>query len=166
MYSVCCEVAALLLLLLFTRPSVVSGLFKRAALIGGSALSSWALCHDADEQAILLAKNLLCEPGDPVECFRDRSAHELVQASSTLLVPEHLCGPFGPTPDGDLVPLDIYGATSAYTSRSSSFGQHDLLTGVTKWESYQLFNDYQRIHGIEVSEPLFFSNGVCLTGSR
>ncbi|XP_028968529.1 neuroligin-1 [Galendromus occidentalis] len=141
--------AAVLVHLHMLNP-VATGLFRRAALIGGSALSSWALCHDADEQALLLAKSLRCEAGeDPVECFRERSADELVQASSKLLVPEHLCGPFGPTPDGDLVPHDIYAATSAYTSRSSSFGQHDLLTGVTKWESYQLFNDYQRIHGID-----------------
>lgn len=125
-------------------------------LVGGSALSSWAVCTDGPEQTLLLARALGCKfertsPSleSPMECFRESPVEELVRASLTLQVPDHLCGPFGPTPDGDMVPIDVYEASHP-EGRQIPFSQIDLVVGVTKWESLQLFNDYQRVHGIEV----------------
>ncbi|OQR78769.1 neuroligin-1-like [Tropilaelaps mercedesae] len=130
-------------------------LFRRLVLVGGSALSSWAVCTDGLEQALLLAHALGCKPNrsspnleSTMECFRERPADEIARASLALQVPDHLCGPFGPTPDGDMVPLDVYEALHS-ESRQASFAKLDLIVGVTKWESLQLFNDYQRVHGIE-----------------
>ncbi|XP_022647853.1 neuroligin-4, X-linked-like isoform X3 [Varroa destructor] len=132
-------------------------LLRRLVLVGGSALSSWAVCTDGPEQTLLLARALGCKSErtsssleSPMECFRESPVEELVRASLTLQVPDHLCGPFGPTPDGDMVPIDVYEASHP-EGRQIPFSQIDLVVGVTKWESLQLFNDYQRVHGIELS---------------
>lgn len=136
-------------------------MFRRLILIGGSALSSWAICGDGQEQSLSLAQSLGCEVqrsslDATMECLREQPTEELIAASLKLQVPDHLCGPFGPTPDGDLVPIDVFEASHA-EGRQAPFTQLDLIVGVTKWESLQLFNDYQRVHGIEVRVPVVTS---------
>lgn len=108
----------------------------------------------------MLAQSLGCEVQrsnleSTMECLRELPTEDLIAASLKLQVPDHLCGPFGPTPDGELVPLDVFEASHS-EGRQAPFIQLDLIVGVTKWESLQLFNDYQRVHGIEVSSSVIF----------
>lgn len=89
-----------------------SGLFHRAILLSGSALSSWALVEDPVSFAVRLARQVNCTiPEDLyrdheniVDCLRDVPLEELLRAD--VSAPTYLSA-FGPSVDGVVIKTDF-----------------------------------------------------------
>lgn len=88
------------------------GLFKRAILLSGSALSSWAVVDDPVSYALRLARAVNCSiPEDLlkdneliVDCLRDRSLEELMLVD---IQPPTFLSAFGPSVDGVVIKADF-----------------------------------------------------------
>jgi neuroligin len=112
---------------------VARGLFHRAILMSGSALSDWALNLNPQQITTQVAKKLNCPFEDLKlgECLRRKSYQEIlnvtVSASEFLTI-------FGPIVDGLVVPSDPH----QVMSDSESFSRFDLLFGMTEIESYNI----------------------------
>ncbi|KAH8008604.1 hypothetical protein HPB51_000047 [Rhipicephalus microplus] len=124
-----------------------NGLFQRAVMMSGSALSPWAIARDAVRYARQVGRALGCpESGTGAalgDCLRHRPVRELVDVP--LAVPEHLSA-FGPTVDGTVVPAE---PRHEMSSPRSSYADYDLLFGVVRFEAYFLFTAYEEKHGFE-----------------
>jgi carboxylesterase type B len=87
---------------------MISGLFHRAILLSGSALSSWALVEQPVTYALRLARQLNCSlPADTrrdheriVDCLRAAPLDALVRADVT---PPAYMSAFGPSIDGVVI---------------------------------------------------------------
>ncbi|RVE47591.1 hypothetical protein evm_007789 [Chilo suppressalis] len=96
---------------LMISPTVMPGLFQRAILLSGSALSSWALVEDPVSFSLQLAKESNCTlPEDIVkdhelivDCLREVPLEELMSAA--ISTPSYLTA-FGPSVDGVVVKTD------------------------------------------------------------
>ncbi|GFG34208.1 hypothetical protein Cfor_08179, partial [Coptotermes formosanus] len=97
---------------LMTSPTVMPGLFHRAILLSGSALSSWALVEDPVSFAVRLARQVNCSiPEDLyrdheniVDCLRDVPLEDLLRAD--VSAPTYLSS-FGPSVDGVVIKTDF-----------------------------------------------------------
>jgi neuroligin len=97
---------------LMISPTVMPGLFHRAILLSGSALSSWALVEDPVNYAVKLAREVNCSiPEDVgkdheaiVDCLRDTPLNDLLQAD---VVPPAYLSAFGPSVDGVVIKADF-----------------------------------------------------------
>ncbi|XP_042905768.2 neuroligin-1 [Parasteatoda tepidariorum] len=79
------------------------GLFHRAIMLSGSALSPWAIAREANQYAQKLSSTLECPINDPaitLECLRQRSVSDILGVD--IKVPTFLSG-FGPTIDGIVI---------------------------------------------------------------
>ncbi|XP_023242067.1 neuroligin-4, X-linked-like isoform X1 [Centruroides sculpturatus] len=124
-----------------------AGLFHRAILQSGSALSPWSIAHDAHTYTRHLARILGCPTEESlplVECMRQRPVTDIMRVQ--LMVPEHLTA-FGPTIDGIMVVDDPATAIEDY---GELYGHYDLLFGVTRIESYFHFSAHEDKFGIEL----------------
>lgn len=109
------------------------GLFHRAILMSGSALSDWALNYNPQQITMQVAGKLQCPIEDSKlgECLRLKSYHEIMNVS--VNAPEFLTI-FGPIVDGLVVPSD----PSSVMADSESFSRFDLLFGMTEIESLNI----------------------------
>lgn len=97
---------------LMISPTVMPGLFHRAILLSGSALSSWALVEDPVNYAVRLAREVNCTiPEDVakdheliVDCLRDAPLEHLLEAD--VVAPAYLSA-FGPSVDGVVIKTDF-----------------------------------------------------------
>ncbi|CAG9769176.1 unnamed protein product [Ceutorhynchus assimilis] len=97
---------------LMISPTVMPGLFHRALLLSGSALSSWALVEDPVNYAVKLAREVNCSiPEDVgkdheqiVDCLRETPLTDLLQADVT---PPAYLSAFGPSVDGVVIKADF-----------------------------------------------------------
>ncbi|XP_076254918.1 neuroligin-4, Y-linked-like [Rhynchophorus ferrugineus] len=97
---------------LMISPTVMPGLFHRALLLSGSALSSWALVEDPVNYAVKLAKEVNCTiPEDVgkdheqiVDCLRETQLEQLLEADVT---PPAYLSAFGPSVDGVVIKADF-----------------------------------------------------------
>ncbi|XP_032512179.2 neuroligin-4, Y-linked-like isoform X2 [Danaus plexippus] len=97
---------------LMISPTVMPGLFHRAILLSGSALSSWAIVDDPVYYSLKLAKHMNCSiPEDLakdheiiVDCLRDATIEELL---SFDLSPPNFMTAFGPSVDGVVIKTDF-----------------------------------------------------------
>ena len=97
---------------LMISPTVMPGLFHRAILLSGSALSSWALVEDPVNYAVKLAREVNCTiPEDVakdheviVDCLRETPLQDLLHADVTA--PSYLTA-FGPSVDGVVIKTDF-----------------------------------------------------------
>lgn len=112
---------------------IASGLFHRAILMSGSALSDWALNYNPQQITMQVAKRLNCpiEDSQLGECLRAKSYQEILNI--TVTAPEFLTI-FGPIVDGLVVPSDPH----QVMADSDSFSRFDLLFGMTEIESYNI----------------------------
>lgn len=115
-----------------------TGLFSRAVLMAGSALSPVALAADARALKEQVGKQMGCRESpspsaDIGDCLRRKPLAALldVQLSET----PRFWPPFAPFVDGHLVPVD---PSDAIRSTSAAFHSIPLLAGVTSLESYRL----------------------------
>ena len=89
-----------------------TGLFKRAILLSGSALSSWAVVEEPASYALKLARTVNCSiPNDLikdhellVDCLRESNLDSLLRAD---LKPPTFLSAFGPSVDGVVIKPDF-----------------------------------------------------------
>ncbi|KAH9416431.1 postsynaptic membrane assembly [Dermatophagoides pteronyssinus] len=126
------------------------GLFHRSIMISGSALSPWAIASDAIFHARNFAKILGCLENPRMEkmvleCLRHKTIEDIL--SIDLKIPTHLTA-FGPIIDGIVIPND---PQSLMSKSNPLFGSYELLFGVVKTESYNLFSNYDEQYGLDLS---------------
>ncbi|VVD05911.1 unnamed protein product, partial [Leptidea sinapis] len=151
---------------LMISPTVMPGLFHRAVLLSGSALSSWAIVNDPVYYSIKLAKHMNCSiPEDLVkdhetivDCLREAPIEELL--SIDISSPNFLTA-FGPSIDGVVIKTDF--AKDFLTVHASgdfpSFGPlNNMLPNVRKRSDNgrRLFqNKYDLLFGVVTCEALW-----------
>ncbi|XP_054278670.1 neuroligin-4, Y-linked-like isoform X2 [Macrosteles quadrilineatus] len=134
---------------LIMSPTVMPGLFHRAVLLSGSALSSWSLVEDPVYWAVRLARQLDCPVPDDlladhetiVDCLREVPLAKLMKAD--IQSPAHLSS-FGPSVDGVVIKHNFRKemlTVSGYNPSSDSpFNSYDLLLGVVSNEVLSRFS--------------------------
>ncbi|KAF6390547.1 neuroligin 3 [Rhinolophus ferrumequinum] len=105
------------------------GLFQRAIIQSGSALSSWAVNYQPVKYTSLLADKVGCnvlDTVDMVDCLRQKSAKELVEQD---IQPARYHVAFGPVIDGDVIPDD-----PEILMEQGEFLNYDIMLGVNQGE--------------------------------
>ncbi|XP_063059939.1 neuroligin-3b [Engraulis encrasicolus] len=105
------------------------GLFHRAIIQSGSALSSWAVNYQPVKYTRQLAERVGCnvlDTHDLVSCLQKRSYKELVE-QDIQAVRFHVA--FGPVIDGDLIPDD-----PEVLMEQGEFLNYDIMLGVNQGE--------------------------------
>uniref|UniRef100_A0A8B9LQI4 Neuroligin 3 n=1 Tax=Astyanax mexicanus TaxID=7994 RepID=A0A8B9LQI4_ASTMX len=105
------------------------GLFHRAIIQSGSALSSWAVNYQPVKYTRLLAEKVGCnvlDTMDMVHCLRKKNARELVEQD---VQPARYHVAFGPVIDGDVIPDD-----PEILMEQGEFLNYDIMLGVNQGE--------------------------------
>ncbi|XP_026213678.1 neuroligin-3a isoform X2 [Anabas testudineus] len=105
------------------------GLFHRAIIQSGSALSSWAVNYQPVKYTRVLAEKVGCnvlDTSDMVECLRKKSSRELVEQD---IQPARYHVAFGPVIDGDVIPDD-----PEILMEQGEFLNYDIMLGVNQGE--------------------------------
>ncbi|XP_050820866.1 neuroligin-3 isoform X5 [Gopherus flavomarginatus] len=105
------------------------GLFQRAIIQSGSALSSWAVNYQPVKYTSLLADKVGCnvlDTVDMVDCLRQKSPKELVEQD---IQPARYHVAFGPVIDGDVIPDD-----PEILMEQGEFLNYDIMLGVNQGE--------------------------------
>ncbi|XP_064079174.1 neuroligin-4, X-linked-like isoform X1 [Macrobrachium nipponense] len=145
--------AACLNFLVISPAASGAGLFKRAILMSGSALSPWASVREPVHYAIETATQLGCAvPNDLyhnyeklLHCLRDKSVDQILKVD--LKVPEYAAA-VGPSVDGVTIKPD-------WMHQHSKMGKEgrtpvDLLLGMTTANILELFNEDEVQHGFSM----------------
>lgn len=129
---------AALVNLLMVSP-VANGLFHRAILMSGSALSDWAITTHALQSTLQVTQALNCPLTDNqkevLSCLGRKRYQEIVNVK-TADAPEFSTS-FGPVIDGLVIPNEPHVVMGKY---SDLFSRYDLMFGVTELESYHQLN--------------------------
>uniref|UniRef100_A0AAQ5WZT6 Carboxylesterase type B domain-containing protein n=1 Tax=Amphiprion ocellaris TaxID=80972 RepID=A0AAQ5WZT6_AMPOC len=105
------------------------GLFHRAIIQSGSALSSWAVNYQPVKYTRLLAEKVGCNVLDTsgmVDCLRKKTSRELVEQD---IQPARYHVAFGPVIDGDVIPDD-----PEILMEQGEFLNYDIMLGVNQGE--------------------------------
>ncbi|XP_061090725.1 neuroligin-3a isoform X6 [Conger conger] len=105
------------------------GLFHRAIIQSGSALSSWAVNYQPVKYTRMLAEKVGCnvlDTLDMVDCLRKKTARELVEQD---IQPARYHVAFGPVIDGDVIPDD-----PEILMEQGEFLNYDIMLGVNQGE--------------------------------
>ncbi|MBN3275377.1 NLGN3 protein, partial [Polyodon spathula] len=105
------------------------GLFQRAIIQSGSALSSWAVNYQPVKYSRLLAEKVGCnvlDTLDMVDCLRKKTSRELVEQD---IQPARYHVAFGPVIDGDVIPDD-----PEILMEQGEFLNYDIMLGVNQGE--------------------------------
>ncbi|KTF86810.1 hypothetical protein cypCar_00006724 [Cyprinus carpio] len=108
------------------------GLFHRAIIQSGSALSSWSVNYQPVKYTRLLAERVGCnvlDTQDLVLCMQKRSYRELVEQE---IQPARFHVAFGPVIDGDLIPDD-----PEVLMEQGEFLNYDIMLGVNQGEGFR-----------------------------
>ncbi|XP_047482940.1 neuroligin-3-like [Penaeus chinensis] len=137
---------------LVISPAAAAGLFKRAILMSGSALSPWAAVQEPVYYAVQAARQLGCDVPDDLyrhyetllHCLRDRTVDQILQVE--LETPQFLSS-IGPSVDGVTIRPD-------WKQQHTKMGQEgrtpvDILLGVTATDILEVFSDAEIQHGFE-----------------
>ncbi|XP_067118519.1 neuroligin-4, X-linked-like [Centruroides vittatus] len=126
---------------------MVKGLFQKAIMQSGSALSPWAIARQAIYHTSKLASTLNCPMVDNaalVECMRQHTVEDILAVSITT---SDYLSAFGPTIDGILVPKE---PEELMSNDNTIFQQYSLMFGVTRIESFFLFTAEEERSGLDV----------------
>uniref|UniRef100_A0A663M3L9 Carboxylesterase type B domain-containing protein n=1 Tax=Athene cunicularia TaxID=194338 RepID=A0A663M3L9_ATHCN len=107
----------------------VLGLFQKAIIQSGTALSSWAVNYQPAKYTRILADKVGCDmldTTDLVECLRNKNYKELIQQTITPAT-YHIA--FGPVIDGDVIPDD-----PQILMEQGEFLNYDIMLGVNQGE--------------------------------
>lgn len=125
---------------------VAKGLFQRAILMSGSALSDWAITTHALQSTLQVTQGLNCPLSDDQEevlsCLRRKRYQEILNVKTSS--PE-FSTTFGPVIDGLFIPNEPHIVMGEYTDL---FSRYDLMFGVTELESYHQLNAAALEHGL------------------
>ncbi|XP_061558509.1 neuroligin-3-like isoform X1 [Phycodurus eques] len=105
------------------------GLFHRAIIQSGSALSSWAVNYQPVKYTRMLAERVGCnvlDTLDMVSCLQKKTAKELVEQD---IQPAQYRVAFGPVIDGDVIPDD-----PEILMEQGEFLNYDIMLGVNQGE--------------------------------
>ncbi|KAA0201603.1 hypothetical protein HAZT_HAZT010645 [Hyalella azteca] len=145
---------------LMASAAVVPGLFHRAILMSGSALSSWASVGSPTYYAIQYGRALNCSSflslgsSDPpsndqfdrmVNCLKDKSLDEL--QSVKLAAPRFLYS-FGPSVDGIVIKPDFRRPARSRSDEPSK--EYDILFGVVPNEAFDDFSENELVRGFDI----------------
>uniref|UniRef100_A0A8C6AET1 Carboxylesterase type B domain-containing protein n=1 Tax=Marmota marmota marmota TaxID=9994 RepID=A0A8C6AET1_MARMA len=114
---------------LLTLSHYSEGLFQKAIIQSGTALSSWAVNYQPAKYTRLLADKVGCnmlDTTDLVECLRNKNHKELIQQAITPAT-YHIA--FGPVIDGDVIPDD-----PQILMEQGEFLNYDIMLGVNQGE--------------------------------
>ncbi|XP_036167077.1 neuroligin-4, X-linked isoform X2 [Myotis myotis] len=114
---------------LLTLSHYSEGLFQKAVIQSGTALSSWAVNYQPAKYTRILADKVGCnmlDTTDLVECLRGKSHRELIQQTITPAT-YHIA--FGPVIDGDVIPDD-----PQILMEQGEFLNYDIMLGVNQGE--------------------------------
>lgn len=106
-----------------------AGLFQKAIIQSGTALSSWAVNYQPAKYTRILADKVGCnmlDTTDMVECLRNKNYKELIQQTITPAT-YHIA--FGPVIDGDVIPDD-----PQILMEQGEFLNYDIMLGVNQGE--------------------------------
>jgi neuroligin len=106
-----------------------AGLFQKAIIQSGTALSSWAVNYQPAKYTRILADKVGCnmlDTTDMVECLRIKNYKELIQQAITPAT-YHIA--FGPVIDGDVIPDD-----PQILMEQGEFLNYDIMLGVNQGE--------------------------------
>lgn len=114
---------------LLTLSHYSEGLFQKAIIQSGTALSSWAVNYQPAKYTRILADKVGCnmlDTTDMVECLRNKNHKELIQQTITPAT-YHIS--FGPVIDGDVIPDD-----PQILMEQGEFLNYDIMLGVNQGE--------------------------------
>nr|XP_020140668.1 neuroligin-4, X-linked isoform X2 [Microcebus murinus] len=114
---------------LLTLSHYSEGLFQKAIIQSGTALSSWAVNYQPAKYTRILADKVGCnmlDTTDMVECLRNKNYKELIQQAITPAT-YHIA--FGPVIDGDVIPDD-----PQILMEQGEFLNYDIMLGVNQGE--------------------------------
>lgn len=114
---------------LLTLSHYSEGLFQKAIIQSGTALSSWAVNYQPAQSTRALAEKVGCDAPDTgalVACLRLRSARELARQT---VPPAAYHVSFGPVIDGDVIPDD-----PQILMEQGEFLNYDIMLGVNQGE--------------------------------
>ncbi|XP_060039082.1 neuroligin-4, X-linked isoform X2 [Erinaceus europaeus] len=117
---------------LLTLSHYSEGLFQKAVIQSGTALSSWAVNYQPAKYTRQLAERVGCGAADTaqlVECLRAKSPRELLQQAVTPAT-YHIA--FGPVIDGDVIPDD-----PQILMEQGEFLNYDIMLGVNQGEGFK-----------------------------
>lgn len=120
------------------------GLFRRAILMSGSALSDWALTSHPLRITTQVAQELNCPLGDDdlAACLRRKRLSEIMSVKPFA---REFVTRFGPIVDGLVVPNEPRQLMSVHVDL---FSRYELMYGITELESDHLFDDRALINGL------------------
>ncbi|EEB13058.1 conserved hypothetical protein [Pediculus humanus corporis] len=122
------------------------GLFHKAILMSGTALSDWALTQNPLQFTIQVAESLNCplvdENDELSNCLRRKRLSDIM--SVKVDVPEFQT-PFGPIVDGSVVPNTPQQVMGVY---QNLFTRYDMLYGMTEWETYHSLDPVSLTYGM------------------
>ncbi|XP_055641383.1 uncharacterized protein LOC129778493 [Toxorhynchites rutilus septentrionalis] len=129
---------------------VAKGLFHRAVLLSGSALSDWALTQHPLQSTMQVLQGLNCPlNGDNDEvaaCLRRKRYSEILNVK---IASPQFSTRFGPIVDGLVIPNTPHKVMGQY---SDIFSGYDLLYGMTELESYNILNAVALTYGLLENE--------------
>ncbi|XP_055926942.1 neuroligin-4, X-linked-like isoform X2 [Argiope bruennichi] len=134
---------------LVLSPMSRAGLFHRAIMMSGSALSPWAIARDANLYAQQIGRTVGCPTNQPaklLECLRQRSVKDILRVD--ISVPMFLTG-FGPTIDGIVIQNEPSTMMEELVNEHK-FGMFDLMFGVTRVESYFQISEKEEKDGLSI----------------
>lgn len=137
---------------------VGKGLFKRAMLLSGSALSRWAIVEDPRRSAAKLAAAVNCSTADPasvVSCLK--AVPSAVLSAVPITSPKYL-SPFGPVVDRRTVlTSDVDYLMRKAAMEAPSFEATSLLIGLSRVQSCASFLGRREAeHGVSLSRRTAF----------
>ncbi|XP_063372764.1 neuroligin-4, Y-linked-like [Cydia amplana] len=154
---------------LMISPTVMPGLFHRALLLSGSALSSWAIVDDPVFYTLKLAKHMNCAIPDDmakdheiiVDCLRGATTEQLL---SVDISPPNFMTAFGPSVDGVVIKTDFAKdfLTTFPTGDFPSFGplnnmnqNYNIHSKRSDSGRRRFQNKYDLMFGVVTSEALW-----------
>ncbi|CAH0723015.1 unnamed protein product, partial [Brenthis ino] len=123
---------------------ISNGLFHRAILMSGSALSDSAMTKDPTQYTLQVAQSLGCNLNSKnmMTCLQNKPLSEIKKVQ---ILSREFETPLGPVVAGSFIPSE---PTKTMESFPNLLSKYQLLSGVTELESYHDFGVIELDHGI------------------
>ncbi|KAJ8733618.1 hypothetical protein PYW07_014169 [Mythimna separata] len=123
---------------------ISNGLFHRAILMSGSALSDWAMTKDPTPYTLQVAQSLGCNPSSKnmMDCLQKKPLSEIKKVQ---ILAREFETPLGPVVAGSFIPNEPSKTMESYPNLLSKY---QLLSGVTEIERYHDFGVIELEHGV------------------
>ncbi|XP_022828122.1 uncharacterized protein LOC111357589 [Spodoptera litura] len=123
---------------------ISNGLFHRAILMSGSALSDWAMTKDPTPYTLQVAQSLGCNPSSKnmMACLQKKPLSEIKKVQ---ILAREFETPLGPVVAGSFIPNEPAKTMESFPNLLSKY---QLLSGVTELERYHDFGVIELEHGV------------------